>query len=239
MGVRFMSSDRSRHQSPKANGGGVRTSEYKKLLQAKIKASNKPRTNTDYRKPPPPPRALYFSGTLGKYSHELFNAAVKSNDFKNVEKQLTNLLNNFTADPKLQNSLISPIIRREAKLKTVTSFVSGTSAPVAAVIERLVMENRIRDLKIFVDYFTRLVAEKLGQVTATVFSVEPLTSSQLERIQNRMANIVEPGKTLVLATQLNPKLLGGIKIRIGDRELDLSVSSKIKQFEQVFRSAMN
>jgi len=95
----------------------------------------------------------------------------------------------------LQNSLISPIIRRDAKLKAVASFVSGVSAPLAAMIERLVVENRIRDLKIFVDYFDRLVGEKLGHVAATVFSVEPLTPSQLKRIQTKMAVVVEPGKT--------------------------------------------
>jgi len=54
-----------------------------------------------------------------------------------------------------------------------------------------------------------------------------------------MSTLLPPGKTLVLSSQLNPKLLGGIKVRIGDRELDLSVSSKIKQFEQIFRTAMN
>jgi len=238
MGVRFMS-DQSRHQSPKGDGGGVGTAQYKKLLQDKIKSSAKPKTNTDYRKAPPPPRALYFSGTLGKYSHELFNTAVKTNDFQKFSTQLNDLLNTFNSDTKLQTSLISPIVRKDEKVKIVKNFVGSVSAPVAALVERLVLENRIRDFKILVDYFSRLVAEKLGQVSATVFSVEPLTQSQLQRIENRMVNVLEPGKTLVLSTQLNPKLLGGIKIRIGDRELDLSVSSKLKQFEQVFRSAMN
>jgi len=238
MGVRFMS-DQSRHQSPKADGGSVDMAQYKKSLYEKIKSSSKPRTNTDYRKAPPPPRALYFSGTLGKYSHELFNATVKTNDFQTVNKQLISLLDTFTKDIKLQNSLISPIVRKDDKVKFARAFVGDASAPLAAFVERLVVENRIRDFKIVVDYFSRLTAEKLGQVAATVISVEPLTKSQLQRIESRMANILEPGKTLVLSTQLNPKLLGGIKIRIGDRELDLSISSKIKQFEQVFQSAIH
>jgi len=237
MGVRFMS-DQSRHPSPKADGGSG-AAQYKKLLQDKIKSSNKPRTDTDYRKAPPPPRALYFSGTLGKYSHELFNASVKTNDFETVHKQLSSLYDTFHKDLKLQDSLISPVVRKDEKVKTVRSFVANVSPPLAALIERLVVENRIRDFKLVVDYFSRLVDEKLGHVAATVFSVEPLTQSQLQRIESRMAKLLEPGKTLVLSTQLNPKILGGIKIRIGDRELDLSVSSKLKHFEQVFQSAMH
>jgi len=102
----------------------------------------------------------------------------------------------------------------------------------------MVVENRIRDLKILVDYFSRLVAEKLGHVSATVFSVDPLTKSQLNRIEQKLSAILPAGQTLILTSKINPKLLGGLKIRLGDRELDLSLASKITQFEQVFRAAM-
>jgi len=240
MGIRFMS-DHSRHQSPNSDAAIIGVSQYQKILKEKMKASpnTKSKTTADHTRAPPPPRALYFSGTLGKYSHELFNLTVKTNDFQKANKQLNDLLKNFNTDLKLQNSLTSPIIRKDDKLKVVKSFLSNTMPSVAKLVERLVVENRIRDFKIFVDYFDRLVLEKLGHISATVFSVEPLTASQLQRIESRMAAILEPGKKLVLSAQLNPKLLGGIKIRVGDRELDLSVSSKIQQFEQVFRSAMN
>jgi len=162
MGVRFMS-DHGRHKNSEGDmdTGGVH--QYRKLLQEKIKSVPSKKTSADYSRTPPPPRALFFSGTLGKYSHELFNSSVKSNDFENVKNQLEKLLTTFNADQKLQNALYSPIIRKDEKIKASHSFTANSSEAVVKMIERLVSENKIRDLKVLVDYFNQLVAEKLGQ----------------------------------------------------------------------------
>jgi F-type H+-transporting ATPase subunit delta len=190
------------------------------------------------RPPAPPPRPLYFSGTIGKMSHQIFDAAVSANELERVNGDLSKLLDNLNKDTQVQSQLASPIIRKDDKVQIAQRFASGSSELVIKLLERMVNENRFRDFKTVVSNYSRLMAEKLGHVTACVYSVEPLTNEQLQKIEEKMTPFLEKGQKLVLTTQLSPKLLGGLKIRIGDRELDLSVLSKIKQFEQVFKTSL-
>jgi len=240
LGLRWMSS--SRHKNPFADkeNTGSEYREHLKTTLSSVKVKHDAQTTSGPReKPaPPPPRPLFFSGTIGKYSHELFDTASKANNLDTVQHDLNNFFAKFNQDQKIQTALTSPIISKSDKITILKDAAGDMSPSLFSVLERMVVENRIRDLKILVDYFSRLVAEKLGHVSATVFSVDPLTKSQIKRIEQKLSSILPQGKTLVLDSKLNPKLIGGLKIRLGDRELDLSVASKIKQFEQIFRAAM-
>jgi len=189
---------------------------------------------------PPIKREIYFSGTLGKYTHALFNAASKTNELEKVEKDLMALVAGFKNDSKLQSQLTSPIVSKPQKQQLISSVCQrlGTSTLVSQLAQRLVEENRIKELPTLASNFSSLLADKRGHVAAVVYSAAPLTTEQIQRIEGKISKLLEPGQKLVLTTQLNPKLLGGLKVRLGDKELDLSVASKIKSFERVFRASL-
>jgi ATP synthase F1 delta subunit len=189
---------------------------------------------------PPPKRPLAFTGTIGKYTHALFSDASKTGQLEVVERELKRLVAEFESSNKLRDAILSPIASKDSKLVSGRELArkAKSSELVYNLFERLVTENRVRDLKTLASNFSRLLAESKGQVPAIVYSAETLSTEQIQRIEGKIGKLLEPGQKLVLSAQVNPKLLGGLKIRLGDRELDLSVASKIQSFNTALRTSL-
>jgi len=211
---------------------------FLKELKEKMSKPNKFQTSQSQkadRAPPPPPLPLHFSGLVGKLSHELFETSNKNNELEIVQSNLPDLLNVVKEN---SDTFYTLLISREKKLALIKEKMPNISSSLLQVVEKMVNENRIDSANILSDYFNQLFNEKFGIVPATVTSVEPLTSSQLRRIEEKILSILPPGKKLNVSTALNPKLIGGFKVRFGDLEMDLSLASKVKEFEAVFNTAL-
>mmetsp|Transcript_67695 Transcript_67695/g.100351 ORF Transcript_67695/g.100351 Transcript_67695/m.100351 type:complete len:116 (-) Transcript_67695:215-562(-) len=86
---------------------------------------------------------------------------------------------------------------------------------------------RLAETPKIVDSYVQLMKAKRGEVEATIISADPLTKAQTEAVAAAMKNQVGEGKTVILSTQVDPSILGGLQVQIGDQFLDLSVGSKI------------
>jgi len=78
-------------------------------------------------------------------------------------------------------------------------------------------------------------------VYATVVTAEPLTKQQHARIEERIQALVSsssPGrrKTVRLTASVNSEVLGGLSLTVGDRELDLTVRSRISSLDETYRA---
>ena len=71
------------------------------------------------------------------------------------------------------------------------------------------------------------MAESKGIVTATIISAEPLKKKTFDQIQAAIVSMAGEGKTIDLKVQVNESILGGLQVMVGDKFLDLSVSSRI------------
>ena len=86
---------------------------------------------------------------------------------------------------------------------------------------------RLSETGKIVDTFTQLMKAKRGEVDATITSADPLTKAQITAIEAAMMSQVGAGKKVILSAMVDPTILGGLQVQIGDQFLDLSVGSKI------------
>lgn len=84
------------------------------------------------------------------------------------------------------------------------------------------------------DYVKQMKARR-GEVEATIISAEPLNKTTTDAVANAMKSQFPEGAKVVLKSEVNPAILGGLQIQIGDKFLDLSVGSRI---EEVGRTAV-
>jgi len=70
---------------------------------------------------------------------------------------------------------------------------------------------------------------KRGEVEATIISADPLNKSQTAAVSEAMKSQFPKGAKVVLKTEVDPSIMGGLQIQIGDKFLDLSVASRIDE----------
>ena len=100
----------------------------------------------------------------------------------------------------------------------------------------LIERKRVAIVFDLVNQFERLTYEQQQTAAAKVYSVKPLTEEEQMRVSTVFAKRV--GKTtLRIENVIDPTLIGGIKVRVGNRIFDGSISGKLKRMERELVSA--
>jgi len=173
-----------------------------------------------------PPMDLH--GMHARYANATYTAASKSNTLDTVEAELNGIKLTATNSAAFRSFLDNPLISRDDKEKSVTDMMKGKVSSVTLNLMLTLAGNaRLSETGKIVDTFTQLMKAKRGEVDATITSADPLTKAQITAIEAAMMSQVGAGKKVILSAMVDPTILGGLQVQIGDQFLDLSVGSKI------------
>jgi F-type H+-transporting ATPase subunit O len=140
------------------------------------------------------------------------------------------LKNLMKSTPKFKSYLSNPIIKR-ADMKADLDKISKGMAPTTRGFLGLLAENgRLAELEKVIGTFQRIMDAERGVVTAKVTSADQLSGEQVKTVEGQIkATFLKSGQTLRLETTVDPEILGGLQVQVGDKFLDLSVASQINQ----------
>ena len=173
-----------------------------------------------------PPVDLH--GLHARYANATYTAASKAGTLDKVESELLTLQALAKSNLTFSNFLENPLIGRDDKIKQVEQLLGKkTTLTTLNLMTTLAGNARLVELDKIVSTFGQLMQARRGQVEATIISAEPLSKAQTDAVQKAMVNQLGEGKTVMLTTKVDPSILGGLQVQIGDQFLDLSVSSKI------------
>lgn len=103
----------------------------------------------------------------------------------------------------------------------------------------LAANNRLSEISRVAATFGSLVAHSRGQVMAVVTTADPLSADEAEEIRKGLSEVLPKGKTLQLSTKVDASIIGGVVVDIGDKHIDLSIASRVKQVEQLIAAGLN
>jgi F-type H+-transporting ATPase subunit delta len=131
--------------------------------------------------------------------------------------------------PDVARILSSPAVpfpvRRDVVERILGEDVTG--APRNLVL-LLVRRNRVGQLADVGRELRRLDDRRQGIVNAVVTSAMPLTDEEEASLRERLASLAEGGRVEVTTT-VDPDILGGVQVRIGDRLIDGSVRGRLER----------
>jgi F-type H+-transporting ATPase subunit delta len=130
--------------------------------------------------------------------------------------------------PELMRVLADPALSFDAR-RSVAERVMGdvvTGGPRNLVL-LLVRRGRIELLPEVAAQLRRLYDQRQGIVKATVTSASPLTDADVSALRDRLAGMT--GGHVDLSLQVDPDILGGVMVRIGDRLIDGSVRGRLER----------
>ncbi|MCJ1480099.1 ATP synthase F0 subcomplex subunit OSCP atp5 [Schaereria dolodes] len=189
-----------------------------------------------------PPIALF--GIDGTYASALYTAAAKTSSLDSTSKSLAALAEVFKKDPKLSSILTAPTLSPGDKSQITQELQRHTGGvdkgdTVKNFLKTLADNNRLGILEGVCEKFGALMGAARGEVDLTVTSASKLDGKTLQRLENAVAKSeYSRGKKLKVVPKVNPDIMGGLVVEIGDRTIDLSVSSKISRMNKLLTDTL-
>jgi F-type H+-transporting ATPase subunit delta len=172
------------------------------------------------------------NGTVAKrYATALFQVAKEQNILEQVENELITVKTVFQENKELLSLLNHPKVSTVTKKTLIKDSFTNVSVPVLNVLLILIDRHRQAAIPEVVDFYIEEANNARGIADAKVFTVRELTGDEKSTLSQVFAKKV--GKTsLRIQNIIDPKVLGGVKLRIGNRIYDGSVSGKLARIER-------
>jgi F-type H+-transporting ATPase subunit delta len=131
-------------------------------------------------------------------------------------------------DPDVSRGLANPAVPLHERQATATAtFARLVSPGVQNLIGLMLKRGRIEQLPRVAAEFRRLDNARQGITIATATSAAPLGRDEVQALQQRLETMT--GGPVELAVQVDPSLLGGLVVRVGDRLIDGSVRGRLER----------
>ncbi|WP_100405710.1 F0F1 ATP synthase subunit delta [Bacillus solitudinis] len=167
-----------------------------------------------------------------RYADALFQLALEKGLLDQVNQELQVVKEVVQTTPAFSQFLGHPKVTTEQKKAFIQqSFKQAVSETSLNTLLLLVERNRIDILVTMIDKFKALSFDAQNIAEATVYSAQPLSTEEESQIADLFAKKVGKEK-LIVNNVVNSDLLGGLKIRIGDRIYDGSVKAQLDRLER-------
>lgn len=178
---------------------------------------------------------LRLHGLAARYANATYIAASKAGSLEQVEQELLSLSETAQKSTEFSAFLQNPMIPRDQKAAEVAKLTEGKFSTLTTNLLTTMAGNaRLSELTKVASTYEQLMRAKRGEVDAILITAEPMSESQAQDI----ANAVMKGRTganskVVLKTKVDPSILGGLQVQIGDEFLDLSVRSQVEEISRM------
>jgi F-type H+-transporting ATPase subunit delta len=167
-----------------------------------------------------------------RYAAALFEIAKEQNVLEQVEKDMELVKDVVLNKADLQSFLAHPKVAVAKKQHIVKeSFGPSVSKHVLNTLLLLVERHRGEIIDSLAVEFFKLANEERSVAEAKVYSVKPLSDAEKASLSEVFAKKVGK-KTLKIENKIDKNLLGGVKIQIGNRIYDGSISGKLARIER-------
>lgn len=162
------------------------------------------------------------------YAEALLNAAEKQGQADNVLEEYRSLIQDVLAtNPDIEILLSSAALGRTRREAALERLLANRANPLFANF--LLVLNRHERLELLRPILTalqELYDERARRIRVQVLSAVPLDGEQKKRIEEgvRQRFGMEP----IVATEIDPEILGGLKVQVGDWQFDGSLRTKVE-----------
>jgi F-type H+-transporting ATPase subunit delta len=162
-----------------------------------------------------------------RYAEAAFEVAVRD-DAVDAWRNELDAAAAIVADERVGRMLANPSISLEMRIATAeTIFGTVVGRPVLNLINLMLRRGRIEELPRLAAEFRRLDDARQRTTRATVTSSASLLPDELSALTDKLEQTT--GGRVELETEVDPSLLGGLVVRLGDRLIDGSVRSRLER----------
>ena len=167
-----------------------------------------------------------------RYARALHRMTLAAGNTRIVAAQLTEFCGLMESVKLLKKVLYHPGITAAEKVAVVKELLTGAAeATTLRFITYIISKKRIFHLESMVKNFSALLAEDENRITVRLETFKPLSDELQKRIVERLTAMLR--KDITIKSEIEPSLMGGIRLTLGDKVIDGSIAHQLKNLTQI------
>jgi len=169
------------------------------------------------------------------YARSLFQVAMDQNQLDEIHEQLDEFADVLSENRQLQLFFFSPYFSSDEKKDGVAKVIDGGNEYFVRFLELLAEKHRLPVLFRIRRELDSLWAKEQRLLEVSVTSAVDLDEETVKGIGKKIEE--QTGNKVELTAQVDPDLIGGLVIRVGNMVLDASVRNRLERLRRQVASA--
>lgn len=167
-----------------------------------------------------------------RYAKAILETAVSNGKANQVNEDMKAIITAVDSSTDLKEFLASPIINSDLKMKALSEVFSSVQAETNSLFRLLQENKRFQILVAIATQYNVQFDDMNGVEIAKVTTAFPITADLEAKILAKAATIST--KKLTIQNTIDPSIIGGFILRIGDKQYNASVSNRLQELKREF-----
>ena len=168
-----------------------------------------------------------------RYANALYEFSVESNNVEDVYRDILHIQKVESSHNELKKVLESPIISQDKKLNIIKEiFQKEVTETVFTFFTLIIKKRREPELLMICSQFIKIYYKNHNIKEAHITSAQPLSEKMVEYIKSYLEG--DSSYSFILHLAVNPKIIGGLIVKIDDFYFDASIQAKINKLKAEF-----
>ena len=177
-------------------------------------------------------------GVARLYARAMLEVAQEEGQAESLEQELESVLEQAELDEEFRLFLLSPVLERDRRRKSLESMLRGRASDLLVdSLQVINKKDRLAILDQILQAYREAHMELRGEVEVLVTTAVELSDEQRKVMVDRASAAV--GKKAVLVEKVDPDLLGGLVVLVGDQKVDLSVRRDLELMSARFAQRLS
>ncbi len=167
-----------------------------------------------------------------RYAKAILDIAQTSGKAEAVNNDMKSIINAVSESADLKDFLTSPIIKLEVKKSALSEIFSNVEKETNSLFHLLFENKRFEILEAIAIQYNKLFDESNGIEVAKVTTAFPITAELETKVLAKIAEF--SNKKITIQNIVDPSIIGGFILRVGDQQYNASVASKLSELKREF-----
>jgi F-type H+-transporting ATPase subunit delta len=166
-----------------------------------------------------------------RYATALFNAARNAGAIDRIESDLGLVSYTLESMPSFMEAMRSPVVARDTKKRILREVFADKIHEVTLSFLDLLAEKRREEVALYTEpVYIELADEARGIVKIDVTAAVPLTKDEETALAKKLS--ATTGRIAQLSVTVDPEIIGGLMVRVGDTVIDGSVRGQLEALRE-------
>lgn len=177
---------------------------------------------------------MLTSKVARRYAQGLLNVTQENGSTDAMFREMQDMVKSVSASKELQSFFASPIIETRKKQAVADEIFRSFSPLTQNLLRMVISHGRESQLQNIAQDFINKVEDLKGVQRITLTSATELSQDNIRKILSS-TSLVKQGQEADVKTVINPDILGGYILRVGDEQVDASVRTKLNGLKKSFQ----